>query len=424
MNVSFSDLTVQRLKAMTQHGKLLQAPEDNSKTRRNQLNCERIVVFNGVSKGHFEDNSSFYSLFLIYDEIHRCTSHCSCLSICCISISMCSMKRMLWLTISRIQCHNSTSWDDPSVFPISLDSNKFFCHGDSRHVCKSSKLSCRSSQRFWHLVNPSKRGEGKWKSKSRPWARSPWFLYETISFSPLSHWEKLYFFTFPLWKENLFHWCLHYTLHMQFSHSLSSISSWICISINFHDSQSRNDSWLHEKFLFSSHSFLLLWIRKRQNQIYFTRWCLMQSLNESKIHQLLKYDMNQLIQNLKDMLLIEFKWYHEIQSRFELIEINQFGLKKSNRIRESERSSLQLTREKSLNPSREWMLRRRLKQLESLEQHQHQQREKQQRNNHCTRPFRESSRDGLMESLFFYIIICLIFWHTNKKGKYEEYLYL
>lgn len=48
MNESFIDLSIQRLKEMTQHGELLQAASNSWISGEIQMNCWWIVVFKGV----------------------------------------------------------------------------------------------------------------------------------------------------------------------------------------------------------------------------------------------------------------------------------------------------------------------------------------------------------------------------------------
>lgn len=242
------------------------------------------------------------------------------------------------------------------------------------YVWKPKSMPGSETHRFRYVVNPSKRGGKSFISK----IKDTWF--------PLSHWENSNSSLFHIW-ENPFYSHLQIMLQKLSWLFESSISSLNIISMIFQASRSRNDSWLLAKLSYSVHSFLHSKTLDRQwSNFSKTQWSHSQRASMSTILEHAK-SMMKCIQRLKN----------DQHLKYHLMIFSE-----NERRPQNEASSLRNTREKSLNLSRERMLRRMLKQLESLALQQHLQSERQRRNNHCTRPFRAISRDGRMESLSFH----------------------
>lgn len=147
--------------------------------------CFQRCLFS-IQWRHFEDNSSsnFILNFSFYDEIFHCTHSasrwCFC-SFCCNWIDIdwlnfhwkhkhrnCHFSKVSWRSNSRIQCDNSVIWDRSSVLPLGVASRilqgKYILY-----VRESEQVSSSETHRFWHIVNPSKRGEGE---MNREWTIS------------------------------------------------------------------------------------------------------------------------------------------------------------------------------------------------------------------------------------------------------------
>lgn len=304
----------------------------------------------------------------------------------CSSSYMSNRSSMRWMTDTRIQCDDSAIRDRASVLPVGVASRilqgKYFLN-----VWEPEQVSRSEIHRFWRVASPLTER-----------AKSIYFKNKGhLLFALFMRRETLFLHFFHIWENN-FSSHLQTILQSPWSLFDSFIFLLTIISIKCHDSHSRNDSWLHEKHSYSVPSFL----HSETHDHLCSTWFMNQWMTSQEA---LRITMRKFERTFKRKT--SEGWQKKSFSK--RLNIDQQSKSKSKRVKfqsgsrlqkrqQNESHSLQSIKWKSLNLSREWMQRRKLKQIESLALLQPARSGKQQ--NNCTRPFLSLERDGRMESFY------------------------